>query len=113
MKPHKHAELIKAWADGAEIQSKGLIGSPTYTPVWEDDKNPRWSEYYEYRIKPEPKPDVVLYSIVHRVSYGLPCSPYASMSAAYAQPPDPQAPANLKLTFDGETGELKSAEVIK
>ena len=22
MKPHKHAELIKAWADGAEIQQK-------------------------------------------------------------------------------------------
>jgi hypothetical protein len=22
MKPHKHAELIKAWADGAEIERK-------------------------------------------------------------------------------------------
>jgi hypothetical protein len=105
----KHAELIKAWADGAVIQQ--------YKPhldEWHDTSPyPVWDERVEYRIKPEPKPDVVLYSIVHRVSYGLPCSPYASMSSAYAQPPDPQTPANLKLTFDGETGELKSAEVLK
>ena len=26
MKPHKHAELIKAWADGAEIQWKDADG---------------------------------------------------------------------------------------
>jgi hypothetical protein len=107
MKPHKHAELIKAWADGATIEAKAL-------GQWmELERNFVWHEDLEYRIKPEPKPDVVLYSIVHRVSYGLPCSPYASMSSAYAQPPDPQTPANLKLTFDGETGELKSAEVVK
>jgi hypothetical protein len=107
-RPHKHAELIKAWADGAEIEIKHRLGS------WESMQTKgEWIEDYEYRIKPEPKPDVVLYSIVHRVSYGLPCSPYASMSSAYAQPPDPQTPANLKLTFDGETGELKSAEVVK
>ena len=106
MKPHKHAELIKAWADGAEIEvfDKGL---------WYWASSPQWHTEWQYRIKPERKPDVTLYSIVHRVTYGLPCSPYASMSAAYAQPPDPQAPANLKLIFDGETGELKSAEVIK
>jgi hypothetical protein len=108
-KPHKHAELIKAWADGAVIQQ--------YKPhldEWHDTSPyPVWDERVEYRIKPERKPDVVLYSIVHRVSYGLPCSPYASMSSAYAQPPDPQTPANLKLTFDGETGELKSAEVLR
>ena len=102
MKPHKHAELIKAWADGAEIQSKGLIGSPTYTPVWEDDKNPRWSEYYEYRIKPEPRPDVVKY-----VSVTFFCKEYVGIQDAHA------SNANLVIYFDGETGELKSAEVIK
>jgi hypothetical protein len=106
MKPHKHAELIKAWADGAEIEFQDSEG------VW-GVGIPKWNPDSVYRIKPEPKPDVVLYSIVHRVSYGLPCSPYASMSSAYAQPPDPQTPANLKLTFDGETGELKGAEVLK
>ena len=44
---HKHAELIKKWADGAKIQSKY---SENYD--WED-VNPSWGEQFEYRIKPE------------------------------------------------------------
>ena len=51
MKPHKHAELIKAWADGAEIEyydecvKKWLhICS---TPFWSDD--------LKYRVKPQQK----------------------------------------------------------
>ena len=46
-KPHKHAALIKAWADGAIIQFKGIYG------VWADtDGNrPTWTAD-EYRIKP-------------------------------------------------------------
>lgn len=106
MKPHKHAELIKAWADGATIECNDC-------GVWFYANNPTWQEDREYRIKPEPKPDVVLYAFVHRVAHHLPCSPYASISSAYGQFPDPQNQANLKLTFDGETGELKSAEVLK
>lgn len=47
-KPHVHCELIKAWADGAEIQ------------FWENGKwydcnnKPSWFPDIEYRIKPEP-----------------------------------------------------------
>ncbi len=89
-KPHKHAEIIKAWADGAEIQTRDglrnvwvdIIG----TPVWTSEN---------YRIKPEPKPDVVQF-------WCASCEPLK-------RPLD----NNLKLTFDGETGELKAAEVIK
>ena len=75
MKPHPHSELIKAWADGAEIQIKFYDG-------WRDCRPIDWNPNSEYRIKPEPKPDVIQF-------------------------------CNLKLTFDGETGELKSAEVLK
>ena len=48
-KPRKHAELIKAWADGAEIQarSKGEVGWG-----WRDLETPTWKDDYEYRIKP-------------------------------------------------------------
>jgi len=49
---------------------------------------------FEWRIKPEPKPDVVeLHNVViwGRTSTTIP---------------------NIKLTFDGETGQLKTAEVI-
>lgn len=44
---HKHAELIKAWADGAEIQSRN-IGE-----YWADNQRPIWAEDTEYRIKPK------------------------------------------------------------
>ncbi len=93
MKPHKHAELIKAWADGAEIESKRNDG--TWVIV-----EPAWSEQCEYRIKPELKPDVV--NFYH-------ANPYLHGVKIFYEPAYP----NIKLTFDGETGELKSAEVLK
>lgn len=47
--PHKHAELIKAWADGAEIQIKITgFGSSTWV-----DANPAWNPDFDYRIKPK------------------------------------------------------------
>ena len=45
-KPHKHAEVIKAWADGAEIQCR------TSTQGWFDCEEPLWKEKCEYRVKP-------------------------------------------------------------
>lgn len=48
-KPHKHAEFIKAWADGAEIERKCDL-----TGYWFLLKNPAWCEDFEYRIKPQP-----------------------------------------------------------
>lgn len=58
-KPHKHAELIKAWADGAEIEER-YIGNGDYEGSEWYVTNGDWSdtENWEYRIKPEPKPDV-------------------------------------------------------
>ncbi len=91
MKPHKHAELIKAWADGAEIEQKTPHG------VWENFDN-EWTEtWYEYRIKPEPKPAVTCYLDVTKDDIF-----YTDESGA-----------NIKITFDGETGKLKSAKVLK
>lgn len=56
MRPHKHAELIKAWADGAKIQYYDTIDN-----VWRDiDMDEHlWYETAEYRIKPEEKIPVV------------------------------------------------------
>ena len=47
---HKHAELIKAWADGAEIEfwSKS-------SEKWVADLKPDWLTCCEYRVKPKPK----------------------------------------------------------
>jgi len=46
--PHKHADVIKAWADGAIVQYR----SDSY-PDWDISLNPRWSKELEYRVKPE------------------------------------------------------------
>ena len=95
MKPHKHAELIKLWADGAEIECKVDSSKlndwiPCLHPFWDDDS-------VEFRIKLEPKPDVVI---------GYYVTPQKEVhKEAYTN--------NFQLTFDGETGELKSAEVLK
>ena len=51
---HKHAELIKAWADGAEIEFWSTIDEKWYLA----DK-PSWDENKKYRIKPEEKKPVV------------------------------------------------------
>lgn len=46
MKPHKHAALIKAWADGTEIEYLNES-----TGLWELPNNPSWSLSIKYRIK--------------------------------------------------------------
>ena len=43
-KPHKHAALIKAWADGAEIEMLASGGA------WLIRESPSWSLGIEYRI---------------------------------------------------------------
>jgi len=55
---HKHADLIHAWADGAEIQYR--IANKNGKGSWIDDDCPTWfDEELEYRIKPEEKKPVV------------------------------------------------------
>ena len=99
MKPHKHAELIKAWADGAEIEYRDRC-SNIQVNAWSPlPPQGDWDEHpdFEYRIKPEPKPDVVQIWFAESNNF-----PTQRAIGEY----------NLKLTFDGETGKLKSAEMI-
>ena len=88
---HKHSDVIKAWADGAQVEYLY-----TDTMKWHTTPNPQFSINVQYRVKPEPKPDVVRYVETDKY-YGQ------SIQTHFA---------NLKITFDGETGKLKSAEVI-
>ena len=91
---HTHADLIIAWANGAQIQLYQIDMDD-----WIDAPTPLWFEVTQYRVKPEPKPDVV-------VQY------YASLYSVSPASHFNRIP-NLKLTFDVETCELKSAEVLK
>ena len=47
---HKHADVIIAWAEGAEIEYRK---SPEY--IWNSAESPGWYENYEYRVKPPAK----------------------------------------------------------
>ena len=91
---HKHADLIHAWAEGAVIQYR-------FSPEddWGDITCPSFRHEGEYRIKPTPRPDVVRWACINE-SYGA------------SSPSDIVGDPDIKLTFDGETGKLKSAEVL-
>ena len=89
---HKHADLIIEWANGARIQFE-------YSNEWRDDPYPTWFPENNYRIKPEPKPDIVRYFFLH------PESSFASSEILFN--------SNIKVIFDGESLKTKSAEAIK
>ena len=54
---HKWHKEIKAWADGAIIESKDIATGEwvEVDPYWDED------DEYEYRIKPQPKKPQYLY----------------------------------------------------
>ncbi len=66
-KPHVHAELIKAWADGAEIQFRRGIHWYDVQPI---GCQPLWGESTEYRIKPEEKPKKTVRLALCQDEYG-------------------------------------------
>ena len=100
---HKHAELIKAWADGAEIEVKHPSNGS-----WWDAKSPAWDLNYEYRIKPEPKPDVVIRFYLESNSLVG-----HRFSEAYTDNDLINKHSCIMCTFDGETKTLKSVVILK
>ena len=99
-KPHVHAEFIKAWADGATIEYR-----ESSKDSWNTAVTPSFFGCFEWRIKPEPKPDVVYYAVFGPIGTAI-------LDCAITKYSDHRID-KLKITFDGETLELKSAEVLK
>ena len=93
-KPHKWAEVIKAWADGKPIQRR-LIGAH----FWDDvDEHPYFDNTtLEWRVKPE--------NIVIERCFDL-CGDGVLMGRNTMSVP------NLRLEFDHDTKKLVKAEVI-
>lgn len=89
-KPHKHAELIKAWADGEKIQYR-------FNDTWINIDEPKWDVTKKYRIKPEKVDPIVRHMFVE-------ANP--TLDNAYNEP-------NLKLTFDGDSGKIINVEIIR
>lgn len=100
MAEHKHAAVLRAIADGKAVE---------YRPgnKWEEPMavNPITHPNYEWRIKPEPKPDVVRYINAYLWEGHL-----SIEAAKKAQCED--IAGRVKLVIDGETGKLKSAEML-
>ena len=96
---HKHSEVLHAFADGIECET------------WYGDKWVKTTDLFEFdhfekiRIKPEPKPDVELFTKVYDQENYLAYTTHAIKNKKDFH--------NLKLIFNGETGKLKDAEVIK
>lgn len=96
MSRHVHYDVMMEWAADTSkaVQVLTLTG---WKPA---DNPPKWNTLDKYRIKPAPKPDVVGYWFIS-----------LQMQSRYSERRG--ATHNLRLTFDGETGALKDAEILK
>jgi len=104
---HKHADLIHAWAEGAEIEYK-----PVDVSIWKDcgDLEPSWgNDFFEYRIKPEKKPDIVRYTNIY--ANGTVGNDYRFIEEAKLKSAN-DAIGHIKYVICGETGKLIKAEVL-
>lgn len=108
IKPHKWAEVIKAWADGKPIQFKGngfsdwvdydpdaLRNSQASAHFFPFDI-PRFDLDFEWRVKPD---DIFITAMVY-----LDIDNFIQLSF--------QDEPNLRLEFDPDTRKLVKAEVI-
>ena len=95
---HVNAEYIKLFVDGVEIEYQ------TFTKWWAVTDLADFDRYAaEFRVKPVVKPDVIAYACLD-YEYG--------QIGAYLYTSAPYPNNTLKITFDGETGELIAAEVL-
>jgi hypothetical protein len=100
---HKHYDCIVAWAEGKQIEvfsdSKGQ---------WEDLIGvPYWVNNFQFRIKPEPKPDIVIRFYLESNSLVG-----HRFSEAYTDNDLINKHSCIKCTFDGETKKLKAVEIL-
>ena len=135
VKPHKHADAIKAWADGAEIECRSPHGDH-----WIPTEYPTWLLDVEYRVKPKPHKwqkemdaQAAGKAVQMRIAHNMPwvdgrgwgfnldyaeyrIKPEQVVKYAWAHPANAAVgwrevdTANLKLTF--EDGKLIKAEVL-
>lgn len=107
-KPHKHADILRAIADGTTVQYREGIGYVWYDRADDsNDRDPITHYYYDWRIKPEAKPDDVYFMALGNPSTCNNVTTIEGLASKHLNMCD-----SLKLTFCGETGKLKSAEVI-
>jgi hypothetical protein len=98
-KRHKWYNEIIAFAEGKVVQF--YWGGQWFD--WIETDCPKFAGNLGWRIKPDPVPDVVVEKIVD-----FDIDEYEVLTRYVEHWEKP----NIRLTFDGETGKLKKAEVI-
>jgi hypothetical protein len=112
----KHADLIRAALDGKKIQYRAVSGKSircSYPTVWKTFADTRLAvadmaaEYSNLEYRLEPKPDEVRYQAV------VMTGGYTSLQAVQSVARRHKVPVSFeKRVFDGETGKLKSVEIV-
>jgi hypothetical protein len=105
MKPHKYAKIIKAWADGAEIEYLRM-GNEGWAPIF---KGWSWDCDFavQYRIKPETKPDIEKFFLLEsNPILGLRLNEISGFQKRTHED-------WIRIVFDGETAKMKSVEILK
>lgn len=103
-KPHKHAEILRAIADGITVQFREYRN---YTWIDRQDDpdavDPITHDFYEWRIKPEVKPDIIAKGHFY----------YNSAVTDKWDYEYKHGPPNVEFIFCGETYELINVKLIK
>lgn len=99
---HPHAHLIKAWADGAQIQWYDVNKK-----AWVDeaDSAPMWAPLIQYRIKPKTSDFIYKVKVVRSQRDGKVSLQYRRSRAVGSFRP------NMEIEFS-EDGKLISAKVL-
>lgn len=101
-KPHVHADVIHAYADGKQIQ---IFDNTSFH--WKDVTHPIFGGYNKYRVKPEPQPDTVGYAIIDTEHF--------LEKQVYEYVPLSGIRGNegiLRITRDGETNLIKEITLL-
>jgi hypothetical protein len=116
----KHADLIRAALDGKKIQCRQMTGNGWgyYPTKWETFPDTRLAvadmaaEYgaFEYRL--EPKPDEVKYFAQYRKKAFAYDSAVKAANCVYGRHYGPRR-GITKQVYDGETGVLKSVQLLE
>jgi len=120
---HKWADVLHAVAEGKTVQFQ-RIGCLEYgIETWYDaDHNAlgylaKADPHLNWRIKPTPKPDTIRFRCSYKEGYttpGVPSVLYRSLEQCRNRGKLLPTPGGIvKETFDGETGQLKSVEIVK
>lgn len=93
--PHKHVVEMCAFARGYEIEVYDSNRNE-----WATESYPFWHEDYKFRVKPEPKPNIVHERFVLLMEHLL-------LGITRHDKKD-----NVRFEFDGETNKLVKVEMI-